>query len=56
MARRKRNMDSAAHPGPRYQGEAEVVHGERFVPPKQRKLKQTVSDTRTRLPYRTPSE
>jgi hypothetical protein len=52
----KRNYDSAARPGPRYQGEAEVAHGSRFLPRKPRKLRQTTNDTRVRLPYRSPHE
>ena len=54
MARR-RNYDTAASPGHRYQGEPEVVHGRRPIPPRTPKLRQSVRDTRSRLPYSPPA-
>lgn len=52
---RKRNLDTAARPGPRYENEAEIVHGGRFLPKRKPKLRQTAADTRSRLPWRSPN-
>lgn len=58
---RKRNLDAAPRPGPRYQGETEIVHGSDFDPeqtPEGRRLKlyqkakQSVADTRRNLAWR----
>lgn len=59
MARR-RNLDTAARPGPRYEGEATVVHGtfdpelspEGLKEKKYRKAKQNLPDTRRALAWR----
>lgn len=62
---RKRNMDAAATPGPRYPGEAEISHGEDFDPERTpegrkfnryKKAKQSLPDTRRALAWRSQHE
>ena len=54
----KRNLDTAASPGPKYEAEPDIVHGSTYsqLPKKRPKLRQQVPDTRSRLPYRPPAE